>query len=100
MRWENCHEYFLSKEFKDQNPDLSELLESLSFFIRTSNRPEQRRVSMKLIGIFNQREVPKMINEFVGTSEEIEDYLNNLEWTPIFVFSERDGEKVKLITIR
>lgn len=100
MRWENCHEYFLSKDFKDQNLDLNELLENLSFFIRTSNRREQRKVAMKLIAIANKREVPKIVNQFVGTSQEVEDYLNNLGWNPVRLFSELEGDKIKITIIR
>ena len=100
MRWENCHEYFLSKDFRESNPDLSELLDSLSLSIRTSDRNKQREVAMKLIAIVNKTQLPKMVNQFIGSYEEVENYLNNLNWSPVCMFLERDGESVKIITIR
>lgn len=100
MRWENCHEYFLSKDFRDQHPELSNLLDDLSFSIRTSDRLRQRKTAMKLIAIANKREVPKIINQFKGTTQEAENYLNDLNWSPVHVFCDMDGDNVNIITIR
>ncbi len=100
MTWENCHEYFLSKEFREENEKLSPLLEDLSAAIKTSNRSKQRKTALQLISIINNKEVPKVANEFVGSPAEVGNYLNNLSWNPVKIFCESDGNRIKIIAIR
>lgn len=100
MNWENCHEYFLSHDFRDKNPQLSDLLKEFSFSIISGNRITQRKLGLQLISINDKKEITKMINEFSGTKEQTENYLNNLSWSPIRIFCDVKGDLIKITAIR
>ncbi len=100
MNWENCHEYFLSNDFRDENPQLSDLLKEFSFSIISGNRIKQRKLGLQLISINDKKEVPKLINEFSGTKEQVENYLNNLSWTPIHIYCDVKNNSVRITVVR
>ena len=100
MKWENCHEYFLSEQFKNNDPEVIHLLKELSSSIRNADRQHQRNTALKLIAIHKNKEIPRIVNCFSGGYQETQEYLNELDWIPRSVFCDVKDGKLSVITIR